>query len=114
MRFDDETIDEDCRQSTTAGRVVGRQARTRYKDEGAPVVEARACQQEGRDGTQLGGCVKAYLPPPDGRWGMVLTGDIDDGQPVLVCLAFGLRHSQRAHVPSVYRVAHRRLHQRLA
>lgn len=55
--------------------------------------------------------MKTYLPHPDGPWGFVLTGDIDsDATPVLVALAFGLRHPQRAWQPSVYQVAHARLH----
>jgi hypothetical protein len=33
-----------------------------------------------------------------------------DGSPVLVALAFGLRHPERAWQPSVYQFAHRRLH----
>lgn len=109
-RFDGEAFEEDCSHATTAGKRVARQARARYENEGAPVAELRACQQEGRDGTRLGGCVKVYLPPPDGPWGMVFTGDTDHAQPVLVCLAFGLRHPRRAYVPSVYRVADSRLH----
>jgi hypothetical protein len=28
----------------------------------------RRCEEEGRDGTRLGGCVKFYLPRPAGRW----------------------------------------------
>jgi hypothetical protein len=27
---------------------------------------------EGPEGTALGGCVKVYVPPPAGRWGLVL------------------------------------------
>jgi hypothetical protein len=42
---------------------------------------------------------------------MVFSGDLaEDGTPVLVCLAFGLRHPTRAWQPSVYQVADRRLH----
>jgi len=55
--------------------------------------------------------VKTYLPQPDGAWGMVFTGDTDHtGAPVLVYVAFGVRHPTRAWQPSVYQVAHRRLH----
>jgi hypothetical protein len=42
---------------------------------------------------------------------MVFTGDIGAaGAPVLVCLAFGVRHPTRPWQPSVYEVADRRLH----
>lgn len=34
----------------------------------------RRCEEEGRDGTHLGGCVKFYLPRPTCQWGAVLTG----------------------------------------
>jgi hypothetical protein len=30
-----------------------------------------ACHSEGRDGTDLAGCVKTYVPWPTGPWGMV-------------------------------------------
>jgi hypothetical protein len=35
------------------------------------------------DGTDLGGCVKSRIPWPDGRWGVVLAGAVDDGRPYL-------------------------------
>lgn len=70
----------------------------------------RKCDAEGRDGTNLKGCVKQYLE----QWGLVFVGDTDErGRPVVVCVALGLRHppagSRRA---SVYQVADRRLARR--
>jgi hypothetical protein len=36
--------------------------------DGVPYEWSRRCEEEGRDGTRLGGCVKFYLPRPAGRW----------------------------------------------
>jgi hypothetical protein len=35
-----------------------------------------------------------------------------EGELGLLCVAFGVRHPERAWQPSVYQVAHRRLHPR--
>ncbi len=68
------------------------------------------CDDEGRDGTRLGGCVKLRVPPPDGRWGLILQGARDDVGPLLVVVAFGERHPSQPWRPSVYQVAHHRIH----
>lgn len=70
------------------------------------------CAVEGRDGTQLGGCVKTYVPWPAGRFGGVLVAVSHPERPVgLRVIAFGVRHQPRhAHTLSVYEIAHRRLH----
>jgi hypothetical protein len=110
VRFDEEAFAEDLHHATAAGRDVGVRERARLERAGIPAGELKTCQAEGREGTALAGCVKTYLPEPDGPWGMVFTGDRQpDGTPVLVCLAFGVRHPTRAWQPSVYQVAHRRL-----
>jgi hypothetical protein len=42
---------------------------------------------------------------------MVFTSDVDaGGRPLLITLAFGVRHPRRAWQPSVYQVAHARMH----
>jgi hypothetical protein len=111
VRFDEEAFAEDLGHATAAGREVSRRERARMEREGISPRELRACEAEGRDGTRLGGCVKTYLPQPDGDWGMVFTGDVDaTGAPVLVYVAFGSRHPTRPWQPSVYQVADRRLH----
>jgi hypothetical protein len=110
VRFDEEAFAEDLHHATSAGRGVGERERARLQRDGVATDELKVCQAAARDGTELGGCVKTYLPQPNGPWGMVFTGDREaDGTPVLVCLAFGLRHPARAWQPSVYQVAHRRL-----
>ena len=68
---------------------VARQAREQYGTQGVPVAELRRCEDEGRDGTRLAGCVKAYLPPPAGRFGMVLRFAVIDDQLRLAYPAFG-------------------------
>jgi hypothetical protein len=111
VRFDHEAFAEDLSHATAAGRAVGDQQRARIEREGLVSAELLACDAEGRDGTRLGGCAKTYLPQPDGDWGMVLRGERDeDGSPALLCLAFGMRHPSAPWRPSVYQVAHRRLH----
>ena len=75
-----------------------------------PVGSLRRCEAEARDGTRLGGCVKHYIPQPDGRWGAVFTIDSAASKPALLLLAVGERHPARPWKPSVYEIAHRRLH----
>lgn len=111
VRFDREAFAEDLGHASRAGRSVAERERARLDAEGIAPDQLRACEPEARDGTRLPGCVKTYLPPPDGAWGMVFRGErAQDGMPVLLCLAFGLRHPRTPWQPSVYEVAHRRLH----
>jgi hypothetical protein len=113
VRFDEEAFTEDTHHASSAGHEVARRERARLERDGIAPSELRRCQAEGRDGTRLDGCVKSYRPLPNGPWGMVFTGDRDaDGNPVLVCVAFGVRHPARAWHLSVYEIAHRRLHGR--
>jgi hypothetical protein len=110
VRFDDGAFAEDLHHATAAGRVVGIEARGRLEPEGIAAGELFGCDPDARDGTRLAGCVKTYLPQPDGGWGIVFSGDrATGGRPVLVALAFGVRHPVHAWQPSVYQVAHRRL-----
>lgn len=80
------------------------------REEGAPREWLRRCEEEGRDGTRLGGCVKLYIPQPGGQWGAVLAGDEEAAKPALVLVAVGERHPAQLWKPSVYEIAHRRLH----
>ena len=73
--------------------------------------QTRPCRAQERDGTRLPGCVKTYLPWPDGRCGMVFELRVNEHGPFLYCLAFGERHPRRdSRRPSVYQVADQRLH----
>lgn len=78
--------------------------------DGVPVDSLRPCDAEARDGTRLGGCAKLYIPQPDGRLGAVFKIDAAASKPALLLLAVGERHPARPWKPSVYEVAHRRLH----
>ena len=112
MAFDEIAWSEDLRNATASGRDAARQVRRKLESRGQPVAELLACDDEGRDGTRLGGCAKTYFPQPIGPWGLVyLIARDTEGRFRLDHLAFGLRHppasGKRA---SVYQVAHRRLH----
>lgn len=110
VSFDDAAFDEDLARASAAGREVARTARQRLTHAGAPVSMLRPCQADARDGTSLPNCLKAYLPPPAGPWGMVFEVRADPpGRLVLHCLAFGRRHPKR-DATSVYQAAHQRLH----
>ncbi len=55
--------------------------------------------------------MKTYVPAPTGDWDMVFRAGHDERDALLLfCLAFGLRHPAAPWQPSVYQVAHRRLH----
>lgn len=88
------------------------EARERLAREGADPSELLRCQAEHREGTELPNCVKVYLPPPGGRWGMVfeLVRERSSGKLVLSYLAFAERHPDSRGQPDVYRRAHERLH----
>jgi hypothetical protein len=73
IRFDTGSWNEDMRRTTREGRAAAEHAKRGYTRRGIPLSEPRPCQPEGRDGTELPNCAKVYLPPPDGRFGMVLS-----------------------------------------
>lgn len=108
VRVDDAILEEDLAHATAAGLAAIAPAMNRFVRDGVPAAWLKRCQGEHRDGTDLSGCVKVYIPPPDGRWGAVFVADLADGRPVLVLLAVGQRHPVQPWTPSVYQVAHRR------
>ena len=110
VRFDALAFAEDHEHATSAGRRAADRARRELERNGIAVSHLLRCQSEGRDGTQLAGCVKTRVPWPDGRWGMVLVPAATQGPPTLRVLAFGERRPSAPWRPSVYQVAHRRLH----
>jgi hypothetical protein len=75
----------------------------------------RRVAEHGHDRTILPNCMKVYLPAPDGRFGMVFMLQFQpDGRPVLMFLAFGVRHHpQSSRRSTVYQLAHQRLHGQL-
>jgi hypothetical protein len=108
VRIDEILLAEDLARCTQAARTAIEPMVARLQDVGIPVEWLRRCEEEGRDGTRLGGCVKFYIPQPAGRWGAVLAADEEASKPALVMLAVGERHPDRPWRPSVYEIAHRR------
>ena len=109
--FSHDALSEDLRHATPAQRLIGEAAAERLSRKGITSDQLLACLAEGHDGSRLPGCVKTYLPQPDGRCGMVLQLRADEqNRPFLQCVAFGERHPLRdSRRPSVYEVADRRL-----
>lgn len=106
--FTDDAFDEDI---ARGGRAAVEAVREHYQQDGVPIDELRHVQDEGPDGTVLPGCLKVYLPPPDGRFGMVFKLVIGETGASLRYLAFGVRHHPKdSHAPTVYKLAHERLH----
>jgi hypothetical protein len=104
-------LEEDLAHAPTAQRAIGQTAAERLTRDGITSRQTRPCRAQERDGTRLPGCVKTYLPWPDGRCGMVFELRVDEHGPFLYCLAFGERHPRRdSRRPSVYQVADQRLH----
>jgi len=109
VRVVEEVLTEDLASCTSAARAAIESMLTTLREEGAPREWLLRCEEEGQDGTRLGGCVKLYIPRPAGQWGAVLAGDEEAAKPALVLVAVGERHPARPWKPSVYEVAHRRL-----
>ncbi|MBS1882329.1 MAG: hypothetical protein JSS97_05170 [Actinobacteria bacterium] len=110
VRVIDAVLAEDLTRCTGAARAAIEPVVAEVQRDGVPYKWLRRCEAEGHDGTRLGGCVKFYIPRPAGRWGVVLTGDEEATMPALILLAVGERHPVQQWKPSVYEIAHRRLH----
>jgi hypothetical protein len=110
VRVDDELLVEDLARASDAAKAAIEAAAQKLREDGVPVDSLRPCEDDARDGTDLGGCVKHYIPQPDGRWGAVFTIDKEASKPALLLLAAGERHPDKPWRPSVYQIAHRRLH----
>jgi hypothetical protein len=112
VRFDELAFSADLGHATPAGREVAHAARKRLEADGAAPGEFKRCDPDARDGTSLPNCLKTYLPGPDGRLRMIfeVLRDTATGGLVLSYLAFGVAHPEHPWQPSVYQVAHQRLH----
>jgi hypothetical protein len=111
-RFDPEVFRLDMARTTPLGREAAEAARRAYEAGGVPRSDLRPCDAEARDGTELPQCLKVYLPPPAGSFGMVLKFVIADDGPRLDYLAFGIRHHPpNSNAATVYEIANRRLHE---
>jgi hypothetical protein len=110
VHVDERELVEDLSHLSDAGRVAVEPAIEKLKASGARATWLKRCDPEARDGTRLPGCVKFYIPQPAGQWGAVLLGGTVTGRPTLFLLAIGDRHPSAPWKPSVYEIAHRRLH----
>jgi hypothetical protein len=111
-QFDADAWEEDLARTTAAGRHAAEQARKDYEQHGIPIAQLRRVAEHGHDRTILPDCLKVYVPAPDGRFGMIFVLKFQsDDRPVLMFLAFGVRHHpQDSQRPTVYQLAHQRLH----
>jgi hypothetical protein len=112
--FDADAWEEDLARSTPNGKAVAEAARRDYERIGIPIEQLRRVAEHGHDHTILPDCAKVYLPPPNGRFGMIFMLKFEpNGRPVLMFLAFGVRHHPRgSQRPTVYQLAHQRMHQK--
>ena len=104
-------LDEDAaHHPETARQALADFRRDTERAGGVAIGQLRRCDAHGRDGTELPNCMKLYLPAPAGRWGLVLVATEHPTRPwALLPIAFGARHPTGRR-PSVYHIAHRRLH----
>lgn len=110
--LDDDALEEDLAHLPPSAEVALRSFSKELRRLGG-ISRSRlmACQAEGRDGTRLPGCVKTYIPWPDGRFGAVFVAVTHPNRPMaLRAIAFGIRHHPRGSTAqTVYEVADRRL-----
>jgi hypothetical protein len=109
--FDDDVLAVDLEHLPDAATAALSKVRTKVERSGGiPYVRLAACHSEGRDGTDLTGCVKTYVPWPTGPWGIVFRAGEDPARPfALYTIAYGRRHPTSPGPPSVYEIAYRRL-----
>jgi hypothetical protein len=110
--FDEDALDEDLERLPAGAEIALWEFRKELRREGGiPQSRLKACHDEGRDGTALGGCVKTYVPWPDGRFGAIFVAVKHPKRPMaLRAFAFGVRHHPReSNAETVYEIAHRRL-----
>jgi hypothetical protein len=105
-------LTEDLERLPASAETAFREFRKELRREGGiPRSRLKACHDEAQDGTMLGGCVKTYVPWPDGRFGVVFVAVSHPNRPMaLRAFVFGVRHHPRElNAETVYEVAHRRL-----
>lgn len=95
--FDDDAVEENLTHLPDGAEEALRSFRKEMRRLGGiPKSRLMACQADGRDGTQLGGCVKTYIPWPNGRFGAVFVAVTHPARP-LPC----------AWLPSAYAITRR-------
>ncbi len=111
VRFDEEAMAKDlARLSESAGEALVALREEVEKLGGLPQSRLKACEDGARDGTNLEGCVKTYVPWPDGRFGAVFVVVSHPERPMgLRAIAFGVRHHPKgSHAETVYQWADER------
>jgi hypothetical protein len=112
--FDEDALAEDLERLPASAEIALREFHKElWREGGLPLSRLKACRDEAHDGTMLGGCVKTYVPWPDGRFGAVFVAVKHPNRPMaLRAFAFGVRHHPReSNAETVYEFAHRRLNQ---
>ncbi|MGI8593873.1 MAG: hypothetical protein ACR2ML_05830 [Solirubrobacteraceae bacterium] len=115
VRFDEHAFALDVGRygHRTPAREAAERAREIYASEGVDRAQLEPCAAEGRDGTQLAGRVKVYLPPDatEPPFRMLFSPVIVEARLELAYLAFGVGHQPKgSRAPTVYEIAHRRIH----
>jgi hypothetical protein len=110
VHVDERELAEDLSHLSDPGRAAIRASDPTPQGPKVPATWLKRCDAEARDGTRLPGCAKFYIPQPAGQWGAVLLGGATNGRHTLFLLAVGDRHPVSPWKPSVYEIAHRRLH----
>ncbi len=111
--FDESILNSDLQRLPAAAETALHRLHAQtQRDGGIPRGHLKRCHGEARDGTDLEGCVKTYVEWPNGPWGIVFRAGDDPRRPfALYTLAYGRRHHPRdSHTPTVYQLAHQRLH----
>jgi len=111
-QFDEDAIEHDLERLPASAALALKALRRDIEQAGGlPLSQLKGCQAEGRDGTKLAGCVKTYIPWPNGRYGLVFIAIEHPIRPwALRAIAFGVRHHPRgSHALTVYQIADRRL-----
>jgi hypothetical protein len=109
--FDEAAMAEDLdRLGESAGEAMTTLRAEVEKLGGLPHSRLKGCEDDARDGTNLAGCVKTYVPWPDGRFGAVFVAISEPERSVgLRAIAFGVRHQPPdSHAPTVYQWADER------
>ncbi len=109
--FDEEAVAEDlARLSESAAEALVELRSAIEQLGGLPQSRLMACEDDARDGTNLTGCVKTYVPWPDGHFGAVFVAVSHPERPLgLRAIAYGVRHHPKgSHAKTVYQWADER------
>lgn len=85
VAFDEHLWSEDLQRATPESAQAAGRARRELERAGAPIDQLRPCEDHGRDGTRLAGCLKLYVPLPAGPWGIVFQLARDNTAPCSPC-----------------------------